>query len=171
MWLEDKWIGARGISMIFSSGDYGVGDGDSNPATQKCFTNSGPNVTQFIPAFPASYVIFYYPVSIDEKKKRFSSLQMSIVNSSCFTARNFSSNCWLALLPWGRPRVFLKLQCLGFSLEEDLATTWVCIQLNFRRTIWRTKKTRASVPSTFLPGSHCRPILRSSSQRSLRRSL
>ncbi|KAF4619781.1 hypothetical protein D9613_004978 [Agrocybe pediades] len=47
-------LGARGVSLLFSSGDNGVGDGNSNPATQKCITNDGKNTTQFIPAFPAS---------------------------------------------------------------------------------------------------------------------
>ena len=47
-------LGARGVSVMFSSGDYGVGDGDSDPATQECFTNDGRNITRFIPTFPAS---------------------------------------------------------------------------------------------------------------------
>lgn len=47
-------LGARGVSLMFSSGDGGVGDGDENPATQRCFTNDGHNKTEFIPAFPAS---------------------------------------------------------------------------------------------------------------------
>ncbi|KIK03131.1 hypothetical protein K443DRAFT_5566 [Laccaria amethystina LaAM-08-1] len=47
-------LGARGVSLMFSSGDKGVGDGDENPATQQCFTNDGRNKTEFIPAFPAS---------------------------------------------------------------------------------------------------------------------
>ncbi|KAF8638577.1 hypothetical protein AX17_002119 [Amanita inopinata Kibby_2008] len=47
-------LGARGVSLLFSSGDGGVGDGDTNPATQTCFTNDGRNITRFIPAFPAS---------------------------------------------------------------------------------------------------------------------
>ncbi len=47
-------LGARGVSVIFSSGDYGVGDGNPDPATQECFTNDGLNNTRFIPAFPAS---------------------------------------------------------------------------------------------------------------------
>ena len=46
--------GARGTTLLFSSGDGGVGDGDSNPATQTCFTNDGTNQTRFIPGFPAS---------------------------------------------------------------------------------------------------------------------
>ena len=46
--------GARGTSLMFSSGDGGVGDGDSNPATQSCFTNDGRNATRFIPGFPSS---------------------------------------------------------------------------------------------------------------------
>ncbi|KAF8165634.1 peptidase S8/S53 domain-containing protein [Crassisporium funariophilum] len=47
-------LGARGVSLMFSSGDGGVGDGDSDPATQECFTNDGRNATRFIPGFPAS---------------------------------------------------------------------------------------------------------------------
>lgn len=47
-------LGVRGVSVIFSSGDYGVGDGNSDPATQECITNDGLNNTRFIPAFPAS---------------------------------------------------------------------------------------------------------------------
>lgn len=47
-------LGARGISVLFSSGDGGVGDGDSNPATQKCYSNNGANKTMFIPEFPAA---------------------------------------------------------------------------------------------------------------------
>ncbi|KAH9959841.1 tripeptidyl peptidase A [Russula dissimulans] len=47
-------LGARGISLLFSSGDGGVGDGDPNRATQSCFTNDGKNQTRFIPSFPAS---------------------------------------------------------------------------------------------------------------------
>ncbi|KII95259.1 hypothetical protein PLICRDRAFT_208135 [Plicaturopsis crispa FD-325 SS-3] len=47
-------LGARGVSLTFSSGDGGVGDGDDDPATQTCQTNDGRNITQFIPGFPAS---------------------------------------------------------------------------------------------------------------------
>ncbi|KAF8207886.1 tripeptidyl peptidase A [Mycena galopus ATCC 62051] len=47
-------LGARGVSLTVSSGDGGVGDGDSDPATQQCITNDGLNRTQFIPGFPAS---------------------------------------------------------------------------------------------------------------------
>ncbi|KAI6006446.1 peptidase S8/S53 domain-containing protein [Pisolithus marmoratus] len=47
-------LGARGVSLTFSSGDYGVGDGDFNPETQLCFSNDGRNTTIFIPSFPAS---------------------------------------------------------------------------------------------------------------------
>ncbi|EIW76307.1 tripeptidyl peptidase A [Coniophora puteana RWD-64-598 SS2] len=47
-------LGARGISIMFSSGDGGVGDGDADPATQECYSNDGTNRTIFIPGFPAS---------------------------------------------------------------------------------------------------------------------
>ncbi|KAF5373905.1 hypothetical protein D9758_000883 [Tetrapyrgos nigripes] len=40
-------IGARGSSIMFSSGDFGVGGGD-------CQSNDGANQTRFQPAFPAS---------------------------------------------------------------------------------------------------------------------
>ncbi|EXJ77231.1 hypothetical protein A1O3_10389 [Capronia epimyces CBS 606.96] len=41
-------LGAQGISLFFSSGDYGVGDNDS------CISNDGQNRITFLPAFPAS---------------------------------------------------------------------------------------------------------------------
>ncbi|KAH0836443.1 peptidase S8/S53 domain-containing protein [Lanmaoa asiatica] len=47
-------LGVRGISLLFSSGDGGVGDGDADPATQKCFANTGTNRTVFLPEFPAA---------------------------------------------------------------------------------------------------------------------
>ena len=46
---------------MFSSGDGGVGDGDSNPATQSCFTNDGKNATKFIPLFPATCPLYVRP--------------------------------------------------------------------------------------------------------------
>lgn len=47
-------LGARGVSLTFSSGDGGVGDGNLNATTQICYTNDGRNVTQFMPSFPTS---------------------------------------------------------------------------------------------------------------------
>jgi tripeptidyl-peptidase I len=40
-------LGARGTSVLFSSGDFGVGGGD-------CKTNDGTNRVQFQPIFPAT---------------------------------------------------------------------------------------------------------------------
>ena len=43
-------LGARGITVLFASGDNGVGrNGD-------CFTNDGRNTTTFLPSFPAGCV-------------------------------------------------------------------------------------------------------------------
>ncbi|KAF9450674.1 subtilisin-like protein [Macrolepiota fuliginosa MF-IS2] len=47
-------LGALGTSVLFSSGDGGVGDGNPNPETQTCLTNDGRNVTRFMPTFPAT---------------------------------------------------------------------------------------------------------------------
>ena len=41
-------LGARGISIIFSSGDFGVG------LPHKCFSNTNPNKREFLPTFPGS---------------------------------------------------------------------------------------------------------------------
>ncbi|KAK6385774.1 hypothetical protein LTS17_001346 [Exophiala oligosperma] len=41
-------LGAQGVSLFFSSGDYGVGGNDS------CVSNDGKNTSTFLPAFPAS---------------------------------------------------------------------------------------------------------------------
>ena len=38
-------LGARGVTVIYSSGDGGVGDGNPDPATQLCQTNDGRNVS------------------------------------------------------------------------------------------------------------------------------
>jgi tripeptidyl-peptidase I len=47
-------LGARGVSLLFSSGDYGVGGGP-------CLSNDGANRRQFIPVFPASCELFAFP--------------------------------------------------------------------------------------------------------------
>ena len=39
-------LGARGVSVLFSSGDTGVGSA--------CETNDGKNATRFLPIFPAA---------------------------------------------------------------------------------------------------------------------
>ena len=54
MSLKSQLLGARGVTVVFGSGDGGVGDGDADPAPQQCFSNDGRNVTMFIPEFPAS---------------------------------------------------------------------------------------------------------------------
>lgn len=41
-------LGARGVTVLFSSGDQGVGEDDA------CFSNDGKNSSTFLPAFPAS---------------------------------------------------------------------------------------------------------------------
>ncbi|KAJ7872047.1 tripeptidyl peptidase A [Mycena leptocephala] len=47
-------LGCRGVSVLFASGDGGVGDGNPNLATQECRTNDRKHARRFIPAFPAS---------------------------------------------------------------------------------------------------------------------
>lgn len=54
--------GVRGSSLLFGSGDGGVGDGDANPATQECITNDGRNATTFLPLFPASCPLCVFPL-------------------------------------------------------------------------------------------------------------
>jgi tripeptidyl-peptidase I len=45
---EFAQLGAMGVSVLFASGDSGVGPG------KKCLSNDGKNTTTFIPSFPAS---------------------------------------------------------------------------------------------------------------------
>jgi len=52
--LSTLRAGARGVSVLFASGDAGVGDGNPDPNTQGCFSNDGKNATKFLPFFPAS---------------------------------------------------------------------------------------------------------------------
>ncbi|KAE9386772.1 subtilisin-like protein [Gymnopus androsaceus JB14] len=46
-------LSVRGVTLIFSSGDGGVGDGDPDPNSQTCKTNDGRNETRFLPVFPS----------------------------------------------------------------------------------------------------------------------
>lgn len=43
-------LGARGITLLVGSGDFGLGDQDGT----SCFSNDGKNTSTFLPAFPAS---------------------------------------------------------------------------------------------------------------------
>jgi tripeptidyl-peptidase I len=52
--LNGLSLGARGTSILFGSGDGGVGDGNPDPTTQICITNDGTNRTRFIASFPSS---------------------------------------------------------------------------------------------------------------------
>lgn len=49
-------LGARGVSLLFSSGDYGVGGGS-------CRSNDGASRRKFIPVFPASCGLFFLSFS------------------------------------------------------------------------------------------------------------
>ncbi|KZO94442.1 subtilisin-like protein [Calocera viscosa TUFC12733] len=55
---EFAQLGARGVSVMFSSGDGGVGDGlgpnDQAYGPTTCYTNDGKNTSTFLPGFPAS---------------------------------------------------------------------------------------------------------------------
>ena len=52
-------LGARGVSVLFATGDYGVGEGD-------CLTNIGTKVMQISPAFPASCGFSFSKNSMDD---------------------------------------------------------------------------------------------------------
>ncbi|KAI0059713.1 tripeptidyl peptidase A [Artomyces pyxidatus] len=47
-------LGARGTSLLVMSGNVGVGDANSDPETQSCWTNNGNHTKRFLPSFPAS---------------------------------------------------------------------------------------------------------------------
>lgn len=77
-------LGARGVSVLFSSGDAGVGDGIWDPHyPTTCISNDGKNTTKFLPSFPARYAC-----PILGKKSRYSLfpciiLQLSLVRIIC----------------------------------------------------------------------------------------
>lgn len=58
--------GARGVSLLFGSGDNGVGDGQAtfNASTTECIANDGTNRTTFIPLFPASCPLYVFPLLV-----------------------------------------------------------------------------------------------------------
>ncbi|KZO90771.1 tripeptidyl peptidase A [Calocera viscosa TUFC12733] len=48
-------LGARGVSVLFSSGDGGVGDGQGpNQPSSSCISNDGTKTAMFLPFFPAT---------------------------------------------------------------------------------------------------------------------
>jgi tripeptidyl-peptidase-1 len=50
-------LGARGVSVMFSSGDGGVGNGvvyPDKPLDHQCYSNDGFKTSMFLPVFPAS---------------------------------------------------------------------------------------------------------------------
>jgi tripeptidyl-peptidase-1 len=51
-------LGARGVSVLFAAGDGGVGGVQDG----SCLSNDGANRMQFIPAFPASCGLFFFPI-------------------------------------------------------------------------------------------------------------
>ncbi|KAH6914776.1 tripeptidyl peptidase A [Coprinopsis sp. MPI-PUGE-AT-0042] len=46
-------LSVRGVSLFFSSGDGGVGDGNGDP-DHVCYTNDGKNTTRFLATFPST---------------------------------------------------------------------------------------------------------------------
>ncbi|KAL1736033.1 peptidase S8/S53 domain-containing protein [Schizophyllum commune] len=46
-------LAARGVTLTFSSGDNGVGDGNAG-SNHTCYSNDGQDTYKFLPAFPAS---------------------------------------------------------------------------------------------------------------------
>jgi len=50
-------LGALGVSVIFASGDGGVGDGvayPDEPLEHQCYSNNGLKTPMLLPMFPAS---------------------------------------------------------------------------------------------------------------------
>lgn len=47
-------LGLRGTSVLFASGDEGVGAGETKKDADKCVTNDGKNKKTFLPSFPPS---------------------------------------------------------------------------------------------------------------------
>ena len=82
--------GARGVSLIFSSGDGGVGDNNPYPATHECFTNDGKNTTRFLPVFPASFVS---SLSLSYQKDSTVETQMPIVTQLNLCPSFFTDPC------------------------------------------------------------------------------
>jgi hypothetical protein len=73
--------GSRGVSILFASGDGGVGDRDPNPATQQCISNDGTNKTIFLPQFPASCPLYVMPTTVSPHMSSHRSCCMSSVTT------------------------------------------------------------------------------------------
>ncbi|KAI9727809.1 MAG: vesicle formation at the endoplasmic reticulum [Cirrosporium novae-zelandiae] len=120
-------LGARGVSVLFSSGDSGVGEG--------CLKNDGSNKTAFLPVFPAScpYVTSVggtYHVE-PERAISFSSggfseywSRPSWQNESVSAYLEILGDQWDGLYnPSGRGFPDVAAQAYNFSVVEDDGTT------------------------------------------------
>ena len=54
-------LGAMGVSILFGSGDGGVGG--AGLVKGSCFSNDGMNRTEFLPTFPASCVCCFVSIT------------------------------------------------------------------------------------------------------------
>ena len=57
-------LGAMGVSILFGSGDGGVGGvGNDGLGNGSCLSNDGMNRTEFLPTFPASCVCYFASIT------------------------------------------------------------------------------------------------------------
>jgi tripeptidyl-peptidase-1 len=54
-------LGVMGVSVLFGSGDGGVGGGGL--VNGSCLSNDGMNRTEFLPTFPASCVYYFASIT------------------------------------------------------------------------------------------------------------
>lgn len=57
-------LSARGVSLLFGSGDEGVGPNGTGDE-DVCFTNDGRNRTTFLPNFPSTCPLYVAPSLIN----------------------------------------------------------------------------------------------------------
>lgn len=151
---------------MFSSGDGGVGDGDSNPATQQCFTNDGRNQTKFIPGFPASSVYltsmqfpFTDQLLVDVRCKLLSHIYLVLPSIS-----NIGTE---VLQRWGVQHTYRRLLCHDSLAEGDSATMSVYVSIY---GMFEADLTIIVVQSTFFPRQGCQCIFKRSAQRDICRA-
>ncbi|WAQ81732.1 hypothetical protein PtA15_2A43 [Puccinia triticina] len=103
-------LGARGVSVIFSSGDFGVGK------TGFCYANGGDQTETFLPTFPATCP---YVTSVGATEKFFPEVAVSESGPGGFNSGGGFSN-YFATPKWQKREVDRYLNYLGPDTYQGL---------------------------------------------------
>ncbi|PLW19550.1 hypothetical protein PCANC_01563 [Puccinia coronata f. sp. avenae] len=103
-------LSARGVSLLFSSGDFGVGESGT------CYSNTEPRKRMFLPDFPASCP---YVTTVGGTENFYPEVAVSKFGFAGFTSGGGFSN-YFQIPEWQQKAVDRYLQFLGPDEYKDL---------------------------------------------------